>query len=130
MWPEGSTWGGGGRFINNKTLRLAYGANGTRAPDGKTQLYMAPMPPHHPDHAPRGLRIETDLDRYAPDEGFRATIKSKKAEWTGKDHQGRTIFIRGGGLFCVNKNHQDVLLRDFTGDRWRDVPAPRWAQTW
>ena len=130
MWPEGSTWGGGGRFINNKTIRLAYGGNGTRAPDGKTQLYMAPMPPHHPDHPPRGLRIEADLDRYAPDEGFRAADQSNKVEWIGKDHSGRTIFTREGSLFYVNKNHHDVLLRDFTEDKWRDVPAPRWAQNW
>jgi hypothetical protein len=130
MWPEGSTWGGGGRFINNKTLRLAYGANGTRAPDGKTQLYMAPMPTHHPDHPPKGLEIETDLDRYAPDEGFRAAEQSKKMEWIGKDHSGRTIFTCKGSLFYVNKNRHDVLLRDFTADHWHDVPAPRWAQNW
>jgi hypothetical protein len=130
MWPEGSTWGGGGRFIDNKTLRLAYGANGTRAPDGKTQLYMAPMPKHHPNHPPRDLEIQTDLERYAADEGFRDAKQAKEADWFGKDHSGRTIFTREGSLFYVNKNKRDVLLRDFNPDKRRDVPAPGWAQTW
>jgi dehydrogenase/reductase SDR family member 1 len=44
----------------------------TRAPDGKTELYMAPMPAHHPNHPPIGLTIETDLDHYDADQSFRA----------------------------------------------------------
>ena len=135
MWPEGSTWGGGGRFIDTKTLRLAYGAHGTRSPDGKTELLMAPLPKHHPAHPPRGLEIQTDLDFYAPDRDFRAPGKkgakrAKGTEWTGKDHTGRTISARGGVLFCVNKKGREVVLRDFNGDKWQDRPAPRWAQAW
>lgn len=130
MWPQGSTWGGGGRFIDNKTLRLAYGANGTRSPDGKTELYMAPLPSHHPDHAPRGLKIETDLDHYGADRGFRATQKSKEADWIGKDHKGRRILARAGVLYYVNKNRREMMLRDFNGDERRKVIAPRWAQNW
>jgi len=108
---------------------LAYGANGTRAPDGKTELYMAPMPTHHPDHPPRGLKIETDLDYYAADRGFRAPEESEE-DWVGKDHNGRKIFTRGGALFYVNKKRNEVMLRDFNSDEWRDVVAPRWAQNW
>ena len=130
MWPQGSTWGGGGRFINNKTLCLAYGANGTRASDGKTELYMAPAPTHHPDHPPRNLKIETDLDYYAADRGFRAPEESEEADWVGKDHDGRKIFTRGGALFYVNKKRNKVMLRDFNSDKWRDVVPPRWAQNW
>jgi hypothetical protein len=130
MWPEGSTWGGGGRFIDNKTLRLAYGAKGTRAPDGKTELYMAPLPSHHPDHAPRGLKIETDLDHYGADRGFRATEKSKESDWVGKDHKGRKILMRDGVLYYVNKSHREIMLRDFNTDARREVIAPRWAQNW
>jgi hypothetical protein len=130
MWPEGSTWGGGGRFIDNKTLRLAYGANGTRSPDGKTELFMAPLPAHHPDHAPRGLKIETDLDHYGADRGFLSTVKSKEADWVGKDHKGRKILTRAGALYYVNKNHREIMLRDFNADKRREVIAPRWAQNW
>lgn len=42
LWPEGSTWGGGGHFVNDKTLRLAYGGNGTNHPGvGNTTIYSA-----------------------------------------------------------------------------------------
>ena len=61
---------------------------------------------------------------------FRAVEQSNKGDWTGKDHSGRTIFTREGGLFYVNKNKREVLLRDFNPDKWHDVPAPGWAQTW
>jgi hypothetical protein len=131
LWPHGDTYGGGGRFIDDATLRLAYGANGTRAPDGKTtELYMAPMHPHHPKHPPRGLTIETDLDFYDADRAFRAPSTKKDAEWKGCDHRGRTIYTRRGVLFYVNKNHRETMLRDFNPDKWRDVAAPRWAQSW
>lgn len=131
MWPEGSTWGGGGRFVDNRTLRLAYGINGTRSPhDGKTEIFMAPMPATHPDHKPRGIRIETDLDYYAPDRDFRTTDAIEGADWTGKDHKGRRIFTRAGALFYINKNRREVLLRDFNDDKPRKLAAPARAQNW
>ena len=131
MWPEGSTWGGGGRFIGNKTLRLAYGAGGTRTPrNGKTEIFMAPMPAHHPNHPPRGLKIETDLDYYGPDRAFRDTELTEGLDWAGRDQSGRKIHTRSGALFYVNKNDSEVMLRDFNGAEQREVVAPGWAQNW
>jgi hypothetical protein len=40
LWPTGSTWGGGGRFMDNQTLRLAYGKDGTYHPGvGPTECH-------------------------------------------------------------------------------------------
>ena len=131
MWPEGSTWGGGGRFIDNKTLRLAYGANGTRTPlNGNTEISMTHMPKHHPNHPPRGLKIETDLDFYDPGRAFRTADTIIGTDWSGKDHSGRVIRARGGALFYVNRNDNEVLLRNFNADERREMAAPKWAQTW
>jgi len=131
MWPEGSTWGGGGRFINNKTLRLAYARGRTRTPhDGKTEIFMAPVPPHHPAHPPGPLVVESDLDHYAPDRAFRADPSGyPEAEWTGKDQSARPIFTRAGALYALQSG-REVLLRDFNPDKPHQVLSPPWAQAW
>lgn len=131
MWPEGSTWGGGGRFIDDQTLRLAYGANGTNHPGvGTTTIFMAPLPPPHPDHLPHGMRIETDLDYYSPDDGFRALSISRDGTWRGQDHARRNIVARDGALFYVDSTGSEVLLRDFNADTFHEVVAPEWAHSW
>lgn len=131
MWPEGSTYGGGGRFINNSTLRLAYGAGRTRTPhDGKTEIFMAPLPKHHPKHPPRPLKIETDLDYYAPDRFFRIEPTGyPESDWTGKDQGSRRIFTRGGVLYALVQN-QEQILRDFNSDKPREIVSPEWARVW
>lgn len=133
MWPAGSTWGGGGRFIDNKTLRLAYGDNGTRTPRaGNTEIFMAPLPMHHPNHPPGPLTIETDLDYYAPDREFRAAPNGYPvdAEWTGMDHRGRRIFTRAGVLYALAGDRQTEVLKDFNVDERRQAIAPKWARHW
>ena len=130
MWPEGSTWGGGGRFIDNRTLRLAYGARGTRPPHGRTQLYMAPLPPHHPNHAPTGLTIEADLDHYETKNRFRSEMTITGADWVGQDHAGGTVFCRRGTLFRLSRRGSEMMLRDFNADTPREVISPAWAQRW
>jgi hypothetical protein len=42
LWPMGGTWGGGGVFLDNHTLRLSISS---------------PSYPHHPDHPPGPLRV-------------------------------------------------------------------------
>ena len=130
MWPEGSTWGGGGRFIDNRTLRVAYGAHGTSHPGvAHTTIFMAPMPPPHPNHLPVGLRIETDLDHYAPDAGFRTSAISNSV-WRGRDHQGRGIVARDGALFALGRDRNETLLRDFNGDKRESIAPPPAALVW
>jgi hypothetical protein len=129
MWPGGSTWGVGGRFVDDRTLRLAYGANGTNHPGvGFATIFMAPMPPPHPKHPPIGLRIETDLDYYAADLGFRLN-EPEAAQWRGRDHSGREVVAREGRLLSVGEG-AEIVLADFASDCFRDVPVPEWARTW
>jgi hypothetical protein len=130
MWPQGDTWGGGGRFMSETTLRLAYGANGTSHPGvADTQIYMAPYRDPHPRHQPRGLRIETDLDRYASDLGF-VDDMDKDGTWLGRDHRNRRILAQDGRLLFIRPNGSEELLKDFNSDAKREVVAPRWASSW
>jgi hypothetical protein len=132
MWPQGDTWGGGGRFIDDRTLRLAYGQGGTYHPGlGPTEIYMAPLPPYHPQHPPTGLVIETNLDRYAPDQDFRCDgTEYPGAEWSGKDHGGRRILVREGRLYCLDAKDKEILLKDFNDDDVRFIESPHWAREW
>jgi len=130
MWPQGDTWGGGGRFIDDQTLRLAYGAQGTSHPGvANTQIYMAPLPEAHPQHQPRGLRIETDLDHYAPDAGFLDHVADDGA-WIGADHRSRRIIVRNGRILVGDSTGGETLLRDFNADTKRGVISPQWATKW
>jgi hypothetical protein len=130
MWPQGDTWGGGGRFIDDQTLRLVYGADGTSHPGvANTQIYMAPFPKAHPQHQPRGLRIETNLDHYAPDAGFLDHVSSDGA-WIGVDHSGRRIIVRDGRILVVDPRGAETLLKDFNTDTQRRVISPQWARNW
>jgi hypothetical protein len=130
MWPQGDTWGGGGRFIDDQTLRLAYGAHGTSHPGvANTQIYMAPCPEAHPQHQPRGLRIEPDLDHYAPDAGFLDHVADDGA-WIGADHRGRRIIVRNGRILVGDSTGGETLLRDFNADTKRGVISPQWAREW
>ena len=132
MWPHGDTWGGGGRFIDNKTLRLAYSKYKTLHPGvGNTEIYMAPLPDFHPNHSPKGLIIETNLDHYDADRSFKDTAPEHiKTEWYGRDHAGRIIFVRGGKLFFLNEKSQEVLLNDFNGNEVKPIESPKWAKIW
>jgi hypothetical protein len=130
MWPEGSTWGGGGRFIDNKTLRLAYGQDRTSWPrDGRPGIYMAPMPPVHPDHQPTGLTIQSDLDYYDPDQRFRSSDVAEGVDRSGQDHRGRKVFVRAGALFRA-EGSSEILIRQFDGDERRELVSPARARTW
>jgi hypothetical protein len=130
MWPEGSTWGGGGRFTANRTLRLAYSAHGTSHPGiANTMIYMAPLPQHHPMHVPLGLTIETDLDYYAPHSGFYLGT-GPDGSWRGRDHSGREIVLRNGALYAIGPGGKELLLRDFNSDERRNVVAPPDAMRW
>ena len=130
MWPQGDTWGGGGRFIGDHTLRLAYGAHGTSHPRvADTQICMTPAPAAHPQHQPRGLRIETNLDQYSPDAGFLDHVTSDGA-WIGTDHRGRRIIVRDGRILVGDPTGGETLLKDFNGDTKRRVISPGWARNW
>jgi hypothetical protein len=89
LWPADSFWGGGGRFLTNRTVSLNYG-NGA-------------LPEAHPLFGGHGLEVKDKPGIYchaAPDEGFRLNpAEHRGAVWLGMDHQGKLIFTRAGVLY-------------------------------
>ena len=73
LWPQGTTYGGGGRFTDNRRLVVRTGD--------------PPVP--HPEHPGRGLKVIGG----SPSKIVSAT----------HDHRGRNIYARSGKLYrCVD----------------------------
>ncbi|MFO0675819.1 MAG: hypothetical protein U0169_04755 [Polyangiaceae bacterium] len=104
LWPMGTTYGGGGRFVDDRTLTLR-GAGAS-----------------HSDFPPRGLRI---VDGPAPHHA--STDDVEGAQWAGRDRRGRLVFARDGRLYA-RAGSEDRVLADFTGERPDPVDAPEWAK--
>jgi hypothetical protein len=105
LWPQGTTYNGGGRFIDNRTIAL------------RAVLY-----PPHKDFPLQGLRVtnnETPLHVKTDD--------VTDADWCGRDHKDRIIFTRGGQLFR-RENSTDRLIADFTDLTPHPEAAPEWAR--
>jgi hypothetical protein len=111
LWPMGTTYGGGGRFVGDRRLVLR-GASAA-----------------HPEHPLSGLEVvagEAPLHR--------SSGEVEGAAWSGRDPRGRLVFARDGQLFAraAPRDRQgapkDQLLHDFCGDAPAPVPAPPWAQ--
>ena len=133
MWPTGGTYGGGGRFIDDRTLRLAYGKHRSFFPGPRrhTEIAMGPLPSHHPNHPPTGLRICTNLDHYASGEGFgHFGVRPPEADWYGRDHADRPIFARRGKLYQTDPDANEILMKDFNHDEVRLIESPAWAREW
>lgn len=109
LWPADSFWGGGGRFLNNRTVSLNYGKGA--------------LPEAHSLFRGHGLEVKGKPGIYchpAPDEGFRLNpAEHLGAEWLGKDHQGKLIFTRVGILYRLVEGRETVL-RNFNPD----LPPP------
>ena len=104
LWPAGTTYGGGGRFVGRRQLVLRNGC--------------CDRP--HPDHLPHGLEI---VDGTA--EIHRSLGAVEGADWTGYDHRKRLIYAKAGKLHRVAGGH-DRELADLDGR----VPAPAAAPPW
>lgn len=103
LWPQGTTHGGGGRFVDNRSVALRVS-----------------NPPHR--NFPLGnLRV---VQGEAPEHVSSNDVPD--ADWCGRDHRDRVIFTRGGQLFRRGKK-SDELLADFTDLTPRPEPAPAWA---
>ncbi len=105
LWPEGSTWGGGGRFVDRRKVVLRGCALAT-----------------HPDHPLVGL--EAALGTRAD---FPAVADFPPREWSGHDHAGDRVFTSGGRLFR-ERGKTVVEIADFNGLTPDPQPAPDWAQ--
>ena len=104
LWPWGSTWGGGGRFVDNRTIMLR--GRGFHA---------------HSEHPLVGLQvIEGDAPLQLHDGIPLGT------DWSGRDFHGRQIFARAGKLYRCNGENEKELM-DFNHLKPNPSPAPDWA---
>lgn len=106
LWPQGTTYGGGGRFVGKRELMLR---------DERTKT--------HPDHPATGLTITTgNPARQSSSE------EVEQADWSGRDHLGRIIYCRAGKLFRRDPRRGDIELGDFDDLSPHPTPPPDGAR--
>ncbi|MGZ5970150.1 MAG: hypothetical protein ACXWP4_20910 [Polyangiales bacterium] len=110
LWPWGTTYGGGGRFVDDRSVVL------------RTAMPVAT----HPEHPAHGLHVST-LQRGESLDVHRSTGEPD-TDWSGLDHGGRLVFSRAGKLFRRSTEGVDTELADFSGREPDPVPAPEWAR--
>lgn len=103
LWPMGTTYGGGGRFVENRKLVLR-GAGAT-----------------HPAHPLQGIEVVPGEAEYQ-----RSSEEVEGADWSGRDQANRLVFAARGRLFA-RSGGVDVELADFTAQTPDPQPAPEWA---
>ncbi len=103
LWPMGTTYGGGGRFMDNRRVVLR-GAGAA-----------------HPDHPLRGVEVVPGDAPY-----HRSSGEVEGAEWSGRDQRNRLVFAAGGCLFA-RTGGRDVKIADFNDERPDPQPPPEWA---
>jgi hypothetical protein len=109
LWPQGTTYGGGGRFFGNRQLCLRGVWH-----DSKRSL--------HPDYVLRGIElVEAQAELHKP------SAEVSDADWCGHDHQGHLIYTRDGSLFRQSGKRDDIVA-DFTDLRPNPQAAPEWAR--
>jgi hypothetical protein len=106
IWPQGTTYGGGGRFIDDSAIALR-------------GVLDSPLS----DFPLRGIRV---VDAETPVQ--RPTVDIPGADWCGRDHDDRIIYSRGGHLYR-RVEERDILIADFTQLRPTPQAAPDWAGT-
>lgn len=80
IWPQDSTYGGGGRFLDDGHLALR-------------RVFGDPFPA-----LPRQLKI---VD--GPTDMHQSAGEVEGADWSGRDHRDRIIYTIGGRLFRMEK---------------------------
>ncbi len=103
VWPQGTTWWGGGRFVDNRKVAL----RGSSKP--------------HSEYPLRGIQMAQ-----GPTDLHQSSGEVAGADWCGTDHTGHTIYSRGGQLFR-RKRGRDQLVADFNELKPDPQPAPDWA---
>jgi hypothetical protein len=102
LWPEGDTWGGGGRFTSNSHVVLRSGGL-----------------EKHPDHADPLITCSR-----GDSEWHRSSEEVPESEWSGRDRHGRVIFAKEGKIFRRSGTGQDVELIDLCDLKPEPMPAP------
>lgn len=104
LWPQGTTYYGGGRFVGNHDLVL------------RTIFTES-----HPQHLPIGIKLVGGDSQL-----HRSSDEVPGADWSGHDHQDRLIYTIAGKLFR-RKRGKDLELSDFSDLKPDPQPAPEWA---
>lgn len=112
LWPQGTTYGGGGRFIDNRSAELRYFPR-----------------PAHPDHPGIGFNVSFSTV-YSPLPYHKSTEEVEGAEWSGRDQRGRLVYASEGKLMHRKKKlaADDVCLADFNHCIPDPQPAPDYAR--
>ncbi len=106
VWPQGQTYGGGGRFLSEAAVTLR-------------GVHSSPLD-EFPAHGIKVAGNDWDTPPQQP------TADVPDADWCGRDHGDRIIFSRGGLLFRRSKD-KDILIADFTDLTPDPQAAPDWA---
>lgn len=104
VWPQSSTYEGGGRFFGPNILRVGVDSE--------------PWP-----ELPIGLTLDHRCDAAGT---HQSTKEIEAAEWCGYDHRDRVIYTIGGKLYRKGKK-VDQLVADFSDLKPDPQPAPEWA---
>jgi hypothetical protein len=108
LWPAGTTYGGGGRFVGRRSLMLRH----------------CGAPKTHPKHPATGLITECGNPPLR-----RSLDLVEDAEWSGKDHRGNVLFAREGVLYRrFSSGHADRTVADLAGMVPIAQAAPEWAR--
>lgn len=106
LWPEGSTWSGGGYFTDDRSVTLE--VNGLHT---------------HPHHPAIGLKVAAAGSRRTTN--FLNLVND--ANWSGYDHNTQIIYTKDGKLFRQHVNG-DTELADFNNLEPAPEDAPEWAK--
>jgi len=107
LWPQGTTYGGGGRFLSNRHVVIR--SNSAIA---------------HEDHPCKGLQVETGTI-----ELHTSSREVEGATWAGRDRAGQLIYAKDGRIFRRHRPGVDTELIDLSGMTPDPKPAPSWAST-
>jgi hypothetical protein len=108
LWPQGDTWGGGGRFVSARSRSDGYALR------------------HHPDHPLVGLEAVSGSRAVAGDLFLIDPRALRGKEWSGRDQAGEHVFTSEGKLFR-KRGRRTMELADFNGLKPDPQPAPEWA---
>jgi hypothetical protein len=115
LWllPQGTIYGGGGRFTGNQSVMLR------RFPGFPTEPH-----PKHPGHN-LTIDFETTLE-LVPEHASNEEIEG--ADWSGRDQRDRLVYTTGGRLFLRDESaSEDKCLADFSVCVPDPSPAPKVA---
>jgi hypothetical protein len=111
VWPQDSTYGGGGQFTGPRTLW------------GWSEEDVQPEYPIPTDRQFGVKRLQLATHAPLP----RPMVEPVPgADWTGRDFAGQLIYSNGDLLYRRQKG-EDVLVADFSDLKPDPQPAPQWA---